>query len=114
MNLLHFGGYLQKGKVIPIARRFLIENCPEGKILDMTRRHSVQHSFATLAIYTFFPIGGKMREVRRKKKQKQTTKPNQNSTETTNKKNPPTQNILKIISVRAIETQTSEVPEGQE
>lgn len=30
------------------------------------------------------------------------------------KTNSPTQNILKIISVRAIETQTSKVPEGRE
>lgn len=78
MNLLHFGGYLQRGKVIPIARRSLIANCPEGEILDLTRRQAVQHSSSTLVRYCFSRFkkkGG--REGDKKKKPKPKTKQTQ-------------------------------------
>lgn len=77
MNLLHFGGYLQRGKVIPIARRFLTANCPEGEILDLTRHQSVQHSATTLVILFFPPRfkekGGRKGGKKKKKTTNQTT-----------------------------------------
>lgn len=97
MNLLHFGGYLQRGKVIPIARRFLIANCPEGEILDLTRRQSVQHSSSTLVRYCFSRFKEKKEGGKETKKTKTKTKPKQ-----LYKKNSRTRTLSKIISVQAI------------
>lgn len=80
--------------MIPIARRFLIANCPEGEILDLTRRQSVQRSSTTLVIFflLFFP------DLRKKEGRKETKK----TPKQLYKKNSPTRTLSKIISVRAI------------
>lgn len=62
--------------MIPIARRFLIANCPEGEILDLTRRQSVQHSSSTLVRYCFSRFKEKRKEGRRQKKPKPKPNPN--------------------------------------